>query len=164
MTELEGAPIEVIVARVEPDCEIDAIATAWMRLMGLRKFTGDLQRELESRCIEWIDANGGKDIRWAMDEAGGEMILTTKDEKTEKCRDPRKTLEFLVTAGDFDSLANCLSSNAWKYGAVRKYLTEIGKPNAYGELFETIIKTKLVATEQGQQPKLRSIDTRYISK
>jgi hypothetical protein len=149
---------------VEPECTIDDIATAWTRLQGLKRFAADLQKDLESRCIGWIEANKS-DIRWAMDEAGGEMILTTKEEKSEKCRDARKALEVLMTAGDFESVANCLSSNAWKYGAVRKYLAEIGQADIYGQLFETIVKTKLVAQDKGpDQPKLRAIDTRFINR
>jgi hypothetical protein len=156
--------LEIVVARVEPECCIDTIAEAWMRLQGLKKFAADIQRELESRCVDWIVTNKSE-IRWLMDESGGEMILTTKEEKSEKCRDPRKALEVLMTAGDFESVANCLSSNAWKYGAVRKYLSEIGQADIYGQLFETIVKTKLVAQDKGpDQPKLRAIDTRFINR
>jgi hypothetical protein len=142
--------LEIVVARVEPECCIDTIAEAWMRLQGLKKFAAVTNKS---------------EIRWLMDESGGEMILTTKEEKSEKCRDPRKALEVLMTAGDFESVANCLSSNAWKYGAVRKYLSEIGQADIYGQLFETIVKTKLVAQDKGpDQPKLRAIDTRFINR
>jgi hypothetical protein len=126
--------LEIVVARVEPECCIDTIAEAWMRLQGLKKFAADLQRELESRCVDWIETNKSE-IRW------------------------------LMNAGDFESVANCLSSNAWKYGAVRKYLAEIGQADIYGQLFETVVKTKLVAQDKGpEQPKLRAIDTRFINR
>lgn len=89
-----------------------------------------------------------KDFAAAIDEAmlevlesGGEALIATPDgmkrlypkiERRTKCPKPDKTLIGLLDAanGDFDAVARCLSSNAWKPAACKAVLGE-----AWGEHF-----------------------------
>jgi hypothetical protein len=59
--------------------------------------------------------------------------------KSVKCKNHAGTLGVVLetSGGDLDKVVECLSSGAWKYGAVRVLLEEAGKPDAFDELFTT---------------------------
>ena len=60
--------------------------------------------------------------------------------KDTKCRDVRATLEalFEATGGDWEAVARCLSSSAWKHGAAREPLGE-----KWDECFEVVERMDL---------------------
>ena len=76
-----------------------------------------------------------------------------------KCTDLSKTLEMLLehTGGDFDRVVECLSSNAYKYGACRKVLHD-----SFKECFEESLEIDIKTTKPKKQ--IKQANSKYLKK
>lgn len=87
--------------------------------------------EAFKRRVKEIDAAYKEAELAAVERLGGVDLgdgrrLYVGTTKRTKCRDVAATLEGLLdaTQGDVERIASCLSSNAWKHGACREYLSD----------------------------------------
>lgn len=137
----------------------DDVAQVYVTLKAYIARGTELKRQLDDALAARMTATG-RDIRFTVDGDGNEIILTTRPEKVVKCRDVKAALQELLQAfgGDFDMLADCLASGAFKYGACRKRLEEIGAPGLYEALFETSERVRV--EEKGA--KVREVNTKFI--
>jgi hypothetical protein len=124
--------IEAGVWTITADTPVEDIADVMGKLEWLIRRAKEVKDELESRMVEKIQAHGEFVI--------GDVRYFVGTAKTVKCIDPKTTLEEILTTsgGDVGKLVDCLSSNAFKYGTVRRFFEEAGQFQTYGRLFETV--------------------------
>lgn len=152
--------IERALANMDPDTPIETIAENWMRIDDLIRRAKAFREEFEQQCIEWIEANG-RDIEILFQD-GSVIRYYVGNAKTVKCADvPGTLLELLqVAAGDLDAVANCLGSSAWKHGAVKKLLAELGAGDKYDSLF--VVEEKQELKEGKPVKRLQKFDSRFV--
>jgi len=99
----------------------------------LKALARDLAGRSESAIIKWIDQHGQIER--------GEVRYYTGPNVTIKCRNHEATVEAVLSAshGDLAAVARCLSSSAWKAGAVRELLP----PDEMDGLFEVVVSKDL---------------------
>jgi RNAse (barnase) inhibitor barstar len=76
--------------------------------------------------------------------------------KSTKCRDVRQTLAMFLAVSDIDTLADCLSSNAFKPGAARLAIA----PDQWDECF--VVEEQAELKEGKPVKSLQSINTRFL--
>jgi len=115
----------------------------------LKALTRDLSAKSEAAIIKWIDQHGQIER--------GEVRYYTGPNKTVKCRNHEATVEAVLSAagGDVATLARCLSSSAWKAGAVRELLP----PDEMDGLFEVVVSKDLKTG--APLKRLQKIDGRF---
>lgn len=146
---------EMMVLSLSPEVTIEQIAAALNRVEALKDFVRELDGHLKDAMKQWIEANG-QDI-----EIGTKRWYLAPEKKVKE-RDPAQTCQTLleVTGGDFGRMGECLSANAFKPGAIRKLLAELGQGEKFAELFDVQIGTKLAEGKPVKQ--LQVVDTRFI--
>jgi len=99
----------------------------------LKALTRDLAAKSEAAVIAWIDTHGQIER--------GEVRYYTGPNKSVKCLNHEATVGAVLSAagGDVATLARCLSSSAWKAGAVRELLP----PDEMDGLFEVVVSKDL---------------------
>ena len=145
--------IVTALSQLDPSSSIEDIAATMGMLDAMMQRAKELRAEFEQQCIEWIKANGEIEI--------GTVRYFIGNPKTHKDNDPGETLEVLleVSGGDLDGIKCCLSSGAFKHGAVKKFLEEHGD-GRYEQLFTVIERERL---EEGKvKPQLQKVDSRFI--
>jgi hypothetical protein len=132
-----------LVMRLSPDTAHDDAAEAIIAMDDIKRRVRELDAVLESKLIEWIDANGDIVI-------GGTRHYVGKATRV-KCRDVKATLDKLLTtfAGDLDRVAICLSSSAWKHGQVRRETDD----ETFDALFETTFAPELATGKPKREVK-----------
>jgi len=102
--------------------------------------------------IEWINANG--------DLVVGDIRYYVGTSKTTKCIDKGQTLFNILdaAAGDLDSVARCLSANAWKPGECRGILK--------GELWDENFTVEPVMDLKTGKPKkqVNRVDSKFLTR
>ncbi len=150
---------ETMLAKVEaaegmaasPDLMLEALDFIAM----LKQATKEAEVRVKASMFRHIQANGPI--------INGTQKWYVAAEKETKCRDYSKTINTIleVSGGDEQRLIDCLSSNAFKHGTIKKLLKEFGQQERYGALFEVIEKDKL--KEGGiAEKKLQCIDSRFV--
>ncbi len=86
----------------------------------------------------------------------GDIRYYAGTKKVTKCRDVKATLELFLAVSDIDTLAACLSSNAFKHGAAKDAFT----PDQWDECF--IVEEQAELKEGKPVKSLQSINTRFI--
>lgn len=123
-------------------------------VQNLKSILDDLRRLCEETIIDRINSDGEfmmGDVRW----------YVGKDKKVK----PRNKAEVInavldMAGGDVDKLADFLSSDPFKYGAIRAHLESIEKAGLFDELFSTeeVLDLKTGKPKRG----LKSIDTKML--
>lgn len=112
-----------------------------------------IEKVAKERLLEWLVQNGDLtigDIRWY---AGSEKVVKEGDKSTTVWSVIGRAMKQGTRAED--ALAELLSSDPWKHGALKDYLGE----KTYGELFTVSRKPDL---KTGKAKKvIKRIDTRY---
>jgi hypothetical protein len=113
-----------------------------------------LKKEVTWRAVELLVDQGPQKI--------GEMSYWPGADKEYKSRDLVKTTNAVIEAcgGDWQRFTDCLSSNAFKPGAVRDLLTEAGIPDQFDVLFETVERWDV--RDGKRAPKLQSLNEAFI--
>lgn len=115
----------------------------------------DLKHDLELVLIEWIKANGDLTI--------GPVRYYLGSKKTYKLNSAEETLGDLLslTGGKVDRIAALMSASPFKPAATRDALAEMGEPDLFYQLFETIEETELREGKPVKVKKLQRVDTRF---
>lgn len=153
--------IEQALALMDPDTSVETIAENFMRIDELIRRAKQFKEEFEQQCIEWIEAND-RDIEIPGPD-GSVIRYYIGNAKSVKCADvPGTLLELLqVAAGDLDAVANCLGSSAWKHGAVKKLLADLGAGDKYDQLFRVEERQELKEGKPVKQ--LQKFDSRFYT-
>jgi hypothetical protein len=137
--------LQLIIAVNAGTATADDVSAAMDELSALKTLLKTLEAGTEAAAAAFVTANGpvrmGK-IEWRMTTA-----------KTIKCNDPAATMGTLLELTDVDTLADCLSSNAFKVAPVRNVLGP-----AFDEHFTTTAKQDL---EGKPLKELTRIDTTF---
>lgn len=140
-----GEDVELAIARFD-GASLDFIAETLVKIESAKKRASEWEAAAKAKLTEIIVASGRKAMEIGPD------LWQLKHPKTVKCRDNAKTYDAALTlaGGDMEAMArDFLSSNAWKYGAIREALQDDAK---FDELFETKVDTtverKLVKTDK----------------
>jgi hypothetical protein len=143
--------LETAALVVNDDTPPEVCADLLTKLDFMKQRIREVERDLKERLVEWCHV-GNRSI-----VVGGGVRYYAGDEKETKCNDARKVLEALFEqcGGDFDAVAECLASGAWKPGACREVLP----PARFAELFRVEVK---VALKEGKAvKKLIKVDERF---
>lgn len=115
----------------------------YSRVAALKAEFREWCQALDESMVEYVQSNGDVPIQ----TADGTKRLYVGVEKRTKCPDPKATLQamFEASGGDFDAVARCLASGAWKHGACRPVLGE-----RWGECFtvEEVVDLKTGAPKR----------------
>jgi hypothetical protein len=121
----------------------------------------EMENQLESFIKEWIRANGPL----SFNAAGGERVgWYLGEDKSTKCKDPGVTFMALLeaTGGDVAKITECLSSNAFKYGAMRNLFTQVLGDEAGAKRWDDCFEIKTKDTlEEGGEKQLKKFDGRF---
>lgn len=147
---------------IEADTPIEVIADGYTKLESFLRIAKQHMDDFKGQMEQWILANK-KNIEWVIDGDGNKMVFYLDENKTIKCMNLKLGVSTLLEHGSIEELEECLSSNAFKHGAYKKFLIRIGKPEIYDAIFATVVTKKI----KGEAPKkvLQSFDTsrtRYI--
>jgi hypothetical protein len=143
-------PLEQQILTISPSLPGPDVLTIYERTRFYKQALADLQDRCEALMIEWIKANGDLQIS----DTARYYVGTPK---TTKCTDLPGAIETILTTvgGDFTKFCEILSSNAIKYGAAKKVLTQ--------EDFERLFKVEERETlEEGKVKKLIKADERFV--
>jgi len=118
----------------------------------LKALTRDLAARSEAAIIAWIEQHGQIER--------GEVRYYTGPNKTVRCLNHEATVEAVLSAshGDLAAVARCLSSSAWKAGAVRELLP----PDEMDGLFEVVVSKDLKTG--APLKRLQKVDGRFGAK
>lgn len=130
-----------------------------IKIAHMKRQTNALEKLLDARMIQIINETK-KPIELVYDDKGNSYFFWLGHDKITKCRNVRAAMLFLLGL-DEDSLVACLSSSAFKHGAFRKALKEIGMDYRFDEFFSTEIKDTLETGEKLSK-KLLSLDTKFL--
>jgi hypothetical protein len=117
---------------------------------GMRRLR-ELKAEAEAVAVEQLRRDGPQVVGTVRYYAG-----PTKDHK---CRDVRATVDLLMGL-DLAVLGECLSTSAVKAGAFRKAVADVGKPELFGEHFETVERWDV--KEGKPTARLQKVDTAFL--
>ncbi len=130
MTQLQPQSGNVL-DRIEssiPDAE-DATADQLLELLDKLDFVAERMAQIEARLmpavIKFLEA-GGKLER-------GTVFYTINKQKETKCRNAAESLQQILELLGTEEAANCLASQPWKHGAVKKLIAK----DDFERLFET---------------------------
>lgn len=134
--------VQVFVEKVEPTCEIDAIATAKGILKNFKARISELEAEYKTRCLAWIDEHGGADIILSPEV----RLRATNPPDTKLRKD--KAAEFFNAlldrcGGDVEILMSHFASEAFKLTPCRETL---------GAKFDDFFETTHAATLKQDEP------------
>jgi 5-methylthioribose kinase len=127
-------PLRAIIHAIGPSSTQDEVLTALNSAKAHAAEARELVKLAEQIAIEWIQENKRDLI------VSDTVRYYVGTEKKEACKDVRAACEKILDkiAGDFAAFADCLSSNPFKFGAVRKLLGD-----AYAATFTTTTVTDL---------------------
>lgn len=150
---MDTAIIHNRIRTLTTDVKAATAAAALNKLQRLKELVREIERDMTARLIEWIQANGDLEI--------GELRYYVGTEKKTRCNDVRGTLAALLElfAGDLDRVAECLGSSAWKHGAIKKALEEIGQAAKFPELFTVTEETDLKTGQPAK--KLMTVNPKF---
>ena len=123
----------------------DHVAAALDEVAALKSRVKEIESDVETAATAFVTANGPVrmgNIEWRMTTA-----------KSIKCNDPAATMGTLLELTDVDTLADCLSSSAFKVAPVRNVLGP-----AFDEHFTTTVKQDL---EGKPLKELTRVDTTF---
>lgn len=153
---LDTRPLTTAICEITDAASAERVADVRMRILSAMRAVADFRKLLDDALYNWIEANGDLVI--------GDERLYIGTEKVTKCRNVADVLHTFLRTGGVEDIAECLSSNAWKHGAVRKRLVEmLGEEQgdaAFASLFEVSEKPDVktgVATK-----KVIAINTRFL--
>ena len=138
MSNLDLTILESNVLSLDANAPVDALLDIRERARAARERLREIERLIEERSIEYIDAHGPLTV--------GDTLYVVGEDKDQKPRQkPAQTAEALlqILGGDWAAFGECLASGAFKHGAVRQRCTEAGCPERYDALFETVIRRKV---------------------
>ncbi len=146
-------PLEVAVHQISTESRAEDIITVMNAVDVALTAMKDLKASLDQNVIAWIKEHG--------DLVNGSIRYYVGNPPKTNCISIRRTTETLleVSGGDMDQLADCMSSEPFKHGTVRKLLEGVGMAEKYDELFVTVRPDKLQegklqkTNDQFQKPK-----------
>ncbi len=146
--------------QTEALASIDSEATAEQILAVLdqvaiaQRQAREFKRLAEEAVIEWIDKHGELTV--------GDIRYYVGTTKTVKAVDNANIGDALleVTGGDVDRLNECLTSNPWKHGQVRKVLEQFGAESMFDDLFTTETRKDLKTGKPTRS--LKRADERFL--
>jgi hypothetical protein len=140
--------IDIAVAKLTVAAPQDCVLEQLLFVESLKSIAADAYSRVRDAAARWIIAN---------DEIESNGIrYYVGDKKTTKCKDKAKTLEALLVhcAGDMAQVAEFMSSEPFKHGAISKELP----PVEYAALFVVFVEPEL---REGK-PKLQKVDTKFL--
>ena len=148
VSDLADIEAKIICLPVTPE----NIATFFSAISDAKRILAVLAAMVQDRALEYVKEHGSFKV--------GDTMYSIGRDKSVKCRDSKAALEHLldVFEGDSGKIAECLSANAWKPGAVRVFLAEVGKEADFDQLFKTEVKEKVEGKE-----KVTATDLRFIA-
>jgi len=152
--------LSLAITKVETGINTDYIAELYGKITWMIKRGQELKGELEAR-MEQIINETGQPIEWVIDDEGHKMCFWNGHDKSVKCIDVGKALEFLMGLSMDDAQA-CLSANAFKHGSFRKLMKQLGREAEFDQFFKTVVKDKLESGEELPK-KLQNLNTRFIT-
>lgn len=107
----------------------------------------EMKRDADAATLDWMQVNG--------DLVSGNMKWYAGVERDYETPDPAKTLEalFISLAGDFEKVAACLSSSAFKVGTCREVLA-----NAFDLHFVETVKPDVKTSKAKRVVKVTNLD------
>lgn len=151
-TSLDG--LQVAVSLVAVNSPVEQVMDLREKLAFMAGQIKALQQSMDARLMEWIEANGAITI--------GTRKIYVGTKKDTKCKDLKPALVALLEAsgGDWEAFAECLSSNAIKYGAAKTVLGE----DVWAQHFEVVTKTELKEGEEKPVKQLVDFDEKFLPK
>lgn len=149
-------PLRVLVSRLEDDVPYAEIANGLGLIDDVIRGLRELKANVEAHAVEMLRKIGPQIIGTKKHYAG--------PTKKHKCRDVRKTVDFLMGL-DLTALGDCLSSAAVKPGEFKKTVTALNKPELFEEYFETTEEWDLKEGKGGKAeraPQLQIVDERFL--
>jgi hypothetical protein len=145
---------------------IDDIANALGAAEMLLDFARQAIKLCELRMFDWIKKNPGKELAWPIDAEGHtRRFYIGKETKTAQLVPSHQILKDLLAVGDVERISDCLASNAWKHGAMNKYLQELKQTELYAKFFKKVVVEKLDAkTGEPAGPKLIEINDKFLDR
>ena len=141
---------ETAIARIAaPEASLEQIAHAIDVVAAAKARVAEADRLLKSALLEHIEATGRPIVI-------GDIKYYAGTEKKTVCRDAKQTLEVMLANQDLQTVADCLSANAWKPGAARLALP----PEAWDECFT--VEERPVLKEGKPTKKLLTINTHFL--
>ncbi len=139
------ATVEQMVLACGVDCPHDQMAAAVDAVAAMKQQVRLIDDLLMKGALrEWIEVNGPVVI--------GTKRWTLAPKKKTVCKDNTKTFGAILGAagGDIDTACEYLGSNPFKYGGLKKLLTEA----EFNECFEIVVETVVVEGETKPAPKV----------
>lgn len=144
--------VEIIVT-VGDALTVDQVATLVNRVQWFKDQTKEADTTLKGFMVEWLD------------QPGRSLEIGTKryyvgDKKKTVCNDTAKALEALLemNGGDFEAMADQLSSQPIKHGAARNVLGD----ELWKEHFTVLVEKDLKTGKPVKQ--VKEIDERFVGK
>jgi len=134
---------------VDCDSTLDQLLYAINAVKIVKRQAAEYLEKLEPLMIDYINEHGEFSV--------GDIRYYVGNETKIKCNSPKATLEklFEVTEGDFDRVAACLASGAFKPAAAREVLGA-----EFGSQFTTTVETDL---KTGKPVKgLKEVNSKFI--
>jgi len=125
--------VDTALIRLGDHSSADEVAATLEQVVLLQQKAREFKRLLDEEIISWIKANG--DLRL------GDIRYYVGRKKRVEVRSGSEALSAMVVAasGDIGTVADLMSAQPWKHGAVKKQLGDA----KFAELFEEIIEDDL---------------------
>lgn len=149
----EPTELQRIVGDLSPEVTEEQLTVAMDRVEAAKEFIREIETTLKGAIKEWVERHGKPVVI-------GPKKWCVVDKKKEKDRNVHKTAMAVLelSGGDFQQFGDLLSSNAFKPGALKKFLASVGQPEKFEELFEVTIEKDL----EGKAIKeVKMIDERF---
>lgn len=144
---------ELVIAELDDSASAELAAAALDKVRLWNELGRELKAKLEAAMIRFIQANGEVTI--------GPVRYYVGTKKTTKCLDNGEAVKSMLELGGVELLRDVLSSSAFKHGAARKRLAELGCEDVYDRLFETSEEQELKDGKAVKTVSLLSFDERF---
>jgi hypothetical protein len=131
----DGMNTDAIEATILTAASGEAFHEAYSQVNALDARLKELKQQLEQAAIEHIDANGPFEV--------GEIRYVVGKDKEVKVRSVKDTAAVILGLGGPEALEQCLAASAFKSGATKTVLDQLGSPEQFDELFDTTYKPRL---------------------
>lgn len=120
----------------------------------LMEFAKAADKAWDARMFAYVQINGSVVV--------GPITYYIARPSSVKDRGVGTTFQIVMDAaeGDVDKIAGCLSTNAWKHGAVKKLLKESGQIEKYDLCFVKVTAKDRLGKEKPKQ--LQRLDTTFL--
>lgn len=145
--------IELQIAELADASDAAKAAETMDKVKAFLELGRELKAKLDAAMVTYIKANGPITI--------GPVRWYVGVKKTTKCTDVGEAAKTMLELGGPDLLRDVLSSNAFKHGATRKRLDEIGSGEQYDRLFTVIEEEELKDGKASAKESLLSFDERF---